>query len=489
MKFILKLHPEITIKSDSVRRRFTRILESNIRNLFKPYEFKVALWNRWDKLILEAKTTSRSEIEQVLDQLKRIPGIEQCLQVQQSEYHSLDDIYQQVKAVWGDKLADKRFAVKVRRRGKHDFTSMDVARYVGGGLNQHCDSAGVDLTNPQVLIELEVDKDQLLIINNRFKCLGGMPLPTQEDVISLISGGFDSGVSSYQMIRRGARTHYCFFNLGGKEHEIAVKQVACYLWQRFGASHRVKFISVNFEPVVEQILERTDNGLMGVVLKRLMLKAASIVADNLAVSTLVTGEAMGQVSSQTLSNLAVIDRATDKLVLRPLICMDKAEIINLAREIGTEDLSKSIPEYCGVISNRPTVKADLGQIEQQQTLIDEGLIESLVQAAYVEDIRRIVREATEEVREVETTQSLPDKAVVLDIRSAEEQERAPLRVEGKEVKHLPFYRLASQFPNLDQNRQYYLFCDRGVMSRMQALLLHENGYTDVKVFRPKTVRH
>lgn len=485
MKFILKLHPEITIKSDSVRRRFTRILESNIRNLFKACEFKIALWNRWDKLILEAKTTAPDQLEQLLDQLKRIPGIEQCLQVQQSDYQDIDDIYQQVKAVWGDKLSGKRFAVKVRRRGKHEFTSMDVARYVGGGLNQHCDTGGVDLTRPQVLIELEVDKDQLLIINHRFKCLGGMPLPTQEDVLSLISGGFDSGVSSYQMIRRGARTHYCFFNLGGKEHEIAVKQVACYLWQRFGASHKVKFISVNFEPVVAQILERVDNGLMGVVLKRLMLQAATIVADNLAVSTLVTGEAMGQVSSQTLSNLAVIDRATEKLVLRPLICMDKSEIINLARDIGTEDLSKSIPEYCGVISNRPTVRADLELVEQQQALIDQGLIESVVRAANVLDIRRIVKEADEEVREVETTQSLPDDAVILDIRSPEEEERSPLHVEDSEVKRLPFYRLSSQFAGLDQQHHYYLYCDRGVMSRMQALLLHEQGYTDVKVYRPK----
>lgn len=485
MKFILKLHPEITIKSDSVRRRFTRILESNIRNLFKPYDFKIALWNRWDKLILEAKTTAPEELAQLLDQLRRIPGIEQCLQVQQSSYQDIDDIYQQVKAVWGDKLSGKRFAVRVRRRGKHDFTSMDVARYVGGGLNQHCDSAGVDLTNPQMLIELEVDKDQLLIINDRFRCLGGMPLPTQEDVVSLISGGFDSGVSSYQMIRRGARTHYCFFNLGGSEHEIAVKQVACYLWQRFGASHKVKFISVNFEPVVAQILEHVDNGLMGVVLKRLMLQAATIVADNLAVSTLVTGEAMGQVSSQTLSNLAVIDKATDKLVLRPLICMDKSEIISLAREIGTEDLSKSIPEYCGVISNRPTVKADLKQVEQQQALIEPRLIENVVSAADVLDIRRIVKEADEEVREVETSQSLPEDAVILDIRSPEEEERAPLQMHGPEVKHLPFYRLSSQFASLDQQRQYYLYCDRGVMSRMQALLLHEKGYTDVKVYRPK----
>lgn len=109
----------------------------------------------------------------------------------------------------------------------------------------------------------------------------------------------------------------------------------------------------------------------------------------------------------------------------------------------------------------------------------------MVRAADVLDIRRIVKEADEEVREVETTQSLPDNAVILDIRSPEEEERAPLKVQGSEVKHLPFYRLSSQFADLDQQRHYYLYCDRGVMSRMQALLLHEQGYTDVKVYRPK----
>jgi len=82
-------------------------------------------------------------------------------------------------------------------------------------------------------------------------------------VLSLISGGFDSGVSSYQFIKRGCRVHYCFFNLGGAAHEVGVKQVAYYLWNKFSASHKVKFLAVPFEPIVAEILEKIDNGHMG----------------------------------------------------------------------------------------------------------------------------------------------------------------------------------------------------------------------------------
>ncbi|WP_109340019.1 tRNA uracil 4-sulfurtransferase ThiI [Saliniradius amylolyticus] len=485
MKLIIKLHPEITIKSDDVRRRFTRLLESNVRNVFKPYEFKVAVHNRWDKLELVAAADTPEQQQQVRAQLKCIPGIEQCLLVKESDYQDLDDIYQQVKQVWGDKLAGKTFAVRAKRRGKHEFSSMEVARYVGGGLNQNCNTAGVKLKNPDVTIELEVNKDKLLIIHERFKCLGGMPLPTQEDVVSLISGGFDSSVASFQMIRRGARTHFCFFNLGGREHEIGVKQVCKYLWQRYSASHRVKFIGVDFEPVVAEILEKVDNGLMGVVLKRMMMRAAALVADKLATSTIVTGECMGQVSSQTLANLDVINKATDKLVLRPLIAMDKSEIIRQAREIGVEDLAAGIPEYCGVISKKPTVKAILERVEEEEAKLSADLIERVVYAADMQDIRRIVKEAEHQVSSAETSSTLPEAAVVVDIRSQDEVDDKPLSLDGIAIEHIPFFKLATQFAELPQDREYYLYCDRGVMSQMQALLLKEQGYSNVRVYRPK----
>ncbi len=101
----------------------------------------------------------------------------------------------------------------------------------------------------------------------------------QDGVLSLISGGFDSAVSSYLSMRRGLLTHFCFFNLGGDEHEIAVKEVALYLWMRYGSTHPVRFITVPFEEVVREILEKVDNSQMGVVLKRVMLRAATRVAE------------------------------------------------------------------------------------------------------------------------------------------------------------------------------------------------------------------
>ena len=138
--------------------------------------------------------------------------------------------------------------------------------------------------------------------------MGGFPLGCQDSVLSLISGGFDSSVSSYLCIKRGLQTHYCFFNLGGRAHELAVKEVALFLWMKYHASHRVKFISVPFEGVVEEILNNVDNAHMGVVLKRIMLRAAEKLAQGLHIEALVTGESVAQVSSQTLANLSVIDR-------------------------------------------------------------------------------------------------------------------------------------------------------------------------------------
>jgi len=278
--------------------------------------------------------------------------------------------------------------------------------------------------------------------------------------------------------------HYCFFNLGGAAHEIGVRQVAHYLWNRFGRSHRVRFVAINFEPVVGEILERVEDGQMGVVLKRMMVRAASLVAERYGVQALVTGEALGQVSSQTLTNLRLIDNASDTLILRPLISHDKEHIINVARAIGTEDFARTMPEYCGVISKSPTVRAVKAKIEAEEQNFDFSILERVVQEATNVDIREIAEQTEEEVIEVETVASFGDSDAVLDIRSIDEQDSRPLNVTGVEIKSMPFYKLGSHFADLDQSKTWLLYCDRGVMSRLQALYLHEQGFKNVKVYRP-----
>jgi len=482
MKFIIKLFPEITIKSQSVRLRFIKILTGNIRNVLKSYEENLAVVRHWDHIVVRAK--NEADGPAIRDALTRIPGIHHVLEVDDVEYSSLHDIYEKAYAMYHEQLENKTFCVRVKRRGKHEFSSIEVERYVGGGLNQHIDSARVKLKDPDVTVHLEIEDDRLLLIKARYEGIGGFPIGTQEDVLSLISGGFDSGVSSYMLMRRGCRVHYCFFNLGGAAHEIGVRQVAHYLWNRFGSSHRVRFVAINFEPVVGEILEKVDDGQMGVVLKRMMVRAASQVAERYGVQALVTGEALGQVSSQTLTNLRLIDGVSDTLILRPLISHDKEHIINIAREIGTEDFARTMPEYCGVISKSPTVKAVKAKIEAEEQNFDFSILDRVVQSATNVDIREIAQQTQQEVVEVETVTGFGPNEVILDIRSIDEQDDKPLQVEGVEIASLPFYKLSTKFGDLDQSKTYLLWCERGVMSRLQALYLHEQGFNNVKVYRP-----
>jgi thiamine biosynthesis protein ThiI len=483
MRLIVKYHPEINIKSRSVRKRFSKLLESNIRIIVKRIFPSAHIVARWSDVVIEANSITPEQQAEVIDAVSRIPGVDQYNEVVEYPFVDFDTAFADVASHWQSEIEGKSFCVRVKRSGKHDFTSNDLERYIGGGLNQAVESAKVVLKKPDVTVKVELKDDRLQVIKANHKGLGGMPIPTQEDVLSLISGGFDSGVATYHIMRRGARTHFCFFNLGGKEHEIGVKQVSYQIWKRYSSSHKTKFVSVNFEPVVDEILTNIDNGLMGVVLKRMMMRAASKVAERLNIQALVTGESLGQVSSQTLTNLNVIDRVTETLILRPLIHMDKAEIIETSREIGTHDFAAAMPEYCGVISKKPTTRAVLSEVEATEANFNFDVLDAAVDNAEVIDIRKIEEQSQQEVQEVELVNEIPAGSVVVDIRAPEEEEDKPLELDGIEVVTIPFFKLATKFGDLDQSKEYYLYCEKGVMSRLQALLLHEHGFKSVKVYR------
>ena len=480
MKFIIKLFPEIMIKSESVRKRFIKILTGNIRNVLNKHDDTLAVVRHWDYIEVRSKLPENRP--HLIELLQRIPGIHHFLEVDEKQFTDLHDIFEQTLQDVGSQLENKTFCVRVKRKGKHNFSSIEAERYIGGGLNQHIATAKVKLTNPDVTVRVEIENDKMMLVKARHTGIGGYPIGTQEDVLSLISGGFDSGVSSYMLIRRGSRVHYCFFNLGGAAHEIGVKQMAYHIWNRFSPSHKVRFIAINFEAVVGEILEKIDSSQMGVVLKRMMVRAASKIAERFAIQAILTGEALGQVSSQTLTNLRLIDEASETLVLRPLISHDKEQIIATAKEIGTDDIAKSMPEFCGVISKNPTVKAVREKIVAEELNFDFSILENAVQNAQYLDIRKIAEQTERDVVQVDVVSVLTGEDVILDIRSPEETDENPLQLEGRNVTLLPFYKLSSQFASLDQSKTYLLYCERGVMSKLQALYLKENGFNNVKVF-------
>ncbi len=316
--------------------------------------------------------------------------------------------------------------------------------------------------------------------------LGGFPLGCLDSVLSLISGGFDSAISSYLCIKRGLRTHYCIFNLGGKAHELAVKELAWFLWMKYHTSHCVKFVTVPFQNVIAEILGKIDNAQMGVVLKRMMLRAAEQVAKKLKIEALVTGESVAQVSSQTLANLAVIDLAVQFLVLRPLCTMDKQDIIDMSRRIGTEEFSKNIPEYCAVISNKPTTRAKRRLIEYQETKFDFTILDGSIKNANYQLITDLLDSDISATTDVSVESMLAPGATVIDIRHPMEAEARPFTVHAMansvQVLTIPFYQLRTAFNKLDRNQHFLLYCEKGMMSRLHAAHLRDEGFANVSVF-------
>ena len=482
MKFIIKYFSEITIKSKPVRRRFVGQLADNLRSVLRDLDPDVVVHKQWDKLLVETAQSDEALLQIMLEAMRNTPGITYILEVREHALCPIDKIVAHILPIYQQRLSGKTFAVRCKRTGTHDFRSIDVERQLGADLIASTDVAGVRLKHPEVTVELEINDEKLFVIESRHRGLGGFPIGSVDAVLSLISGGFDSPVASYLMMKRGMRTHFLFFNLGGRDHELGVKEVSLYLWHKYGSNQRVLFISVPFEEVIAELLTRVQDSQMGVILKRMMLRVGDRIAGSLGIDALVTGECVAQVSSQTVRNLSVIDEVIDRVVFRPLIASDKGDIIDVAKQIGTEEFAANMPEYCGVISVNPTTKAKLDRVEAQENKFDMAILDRAIENAVHTRIDRLAEENLERI-DVEVLSIPLAQSTIVDIRHPDEEERAPLKVNSPVIK-IPFYELHTRSAELADDKTYMLYCGKGVMSRLHASHLLESSGLDVKVYAP-----
>ncbi len=477
-KFILKFFPEIMVKGASAKKQMIGQLYANLVEILGQIDTNITVKKFSDKIEVLTPITVLVEVRVKLLETSGIENVLEVLQV--DDMDTIDKIKVKVGELFIDSLEGKTFAVRVKRKGKHDFTSQDMERVIGGYLLATSKATKVQLKNPEVFVPMELIENELNIITTKYKGLGGFPMGTCGEILSLMSGGFDSTVASYLTMKRGIKTHFIFFNLGGNAHEIGVKQVALYLWSKFGSSHRVKFITVAFDSILEEIFRSTAPTYMGVMLKRLMLKASEKVADELDIDALLTGESVAQVSSQTLRNLSLIDQASSKLILRPLSTMNKQEIISIANDIGTRYFAESMPEYCGVISQNPIIHGSFKRMEKIERRFNYEVLDKAVEDAqhiYVNDIVDDINKlaAVEVVQDLST-----QKYVVIDIRPEDEC----IETTCPSIK-IPFYKLKAEFKKLPQDKEYLLYCEKGIMSQLHAQYLRDaESYTNIRVYRP-----
>jgi len=477
-KFILKLFSEIMVKGDKAKKDMIAQLYQNLQNMLSKIDNDIHIKKFSDKIEV---VTPIELVEKSKEILLNTPGIDQILEALQFDnITTLEDIKEIVGSIVIESLEDKTFVVRAKRTGQHPFNSHEIERVVGGYLLAKSKAKGVDLHNPDIVVRLELINNQLNIITKHYKGLSGFPIGSGGDILSLMSGGFDSTVASYMSIKRGLKTHYVFFNLGGNAHEIGVKQVALYLWSKFASSHRVKFVTIPFEDVVAQIFKDIPPSYMGIMLKRLMLQASEEIANDMDIDALLTGESVAQVSSQTLRNLALIDSATSKLVLRPLATTNKPEIIQIAQKIGTKSFAESMPEYCGVISQNPVTHGSYKRLEKVIKAFDYSVLQDAISSAKSIYVDEIIDDINQKAPiEIVTNPAKDD--IIIDIRSEEDT----LQHSNKVLK-IPFYNLKKEFQKkLSKNDNYLLYCQKGIMSQLHAQYLKdENIAPNIKVYRP-----
>jgi thiamine biosynthesis protein ThiI len=333
--FLLRLSGELSTKSRTTRRRFQRFLVEAIEDALRSAELEFRVRDEWGRVFVEASSGA------ALDVLSRVFGIASLSPIDATCPSELGAIVEVGERIYADRVRGGTFAVRARRAGTHAFNSRDVNYELGAALNRY---AEVDLDEPHVVVGVEVREDATYLFAERVAGAGGLPAGVEGGALALISGGYDSAVAAWMMMKRGVALDYIFCNLAGAAYERAVLAVAKSLTDEWGYGTRPRIHVVDFEEPLRRLRQDVEERFWQVVLKRLMYRVGESVARKIGAHALVTGEAVGQVSSQTLANLAAIDDVTRLPVLRPLVGFDKLEIIERSRAIGTYALSEKVRE-------------------------------------------------------------------------------------------------------------------------------------------------
>ena len=313
------------------------------------------------------------DFEEAVETLKKVFGIAAFSRaaIAEKDFDSIKDV---ALEYLGDELRGvKTFKVNAKRSDKKfPMTSPEICREVGAHLLRSIGTLSVDVHNPDITVTVEVRDKNVFIHGNQIKGAGGMPVGSAGRVALLVSGGIDSPVAGWMMAKRGLQLnaiHFAAPPYTSKRAEMKVHDLVSIVAKYSG---RVNFAVVNFTEIQETIKEKCPEELFTIIMRRLMMKIAIRIAQRDGCGALVTGESLGQVASQTLGAIACTDAVSDMPVFRPLIGMDKDEIITISRKIGTFETSILPYEDCCTVftPKHPKTRPTLELIEKAESAVD-----------------------------------------------------------------------------------------------------------------------
>lgn len=378
---------EIGVKGKN-RYIFENKLIKNVKNILKPIG-KFNVYKEYGRIYVDL---DGYDYEEVIEEVRKVFGIVGvCPAVRaEKDYNLLKEL---ALKMLEEKIEQGYKSFKVdSRRGDKDFklTSQEMSLDIGGYLvSQVKDKIAVDVRNPEVKIHCELRQNHVMVYSDTIPGYGGLPLGTNGRAMSLLSGGIDSPVASWMVAKRGMELeciHFHSYPFTSEKSQEKVRDLAQILAKYCG---RVRLHKVNMLEIQKAIGLNCKDEEMTIISRRFMMRIAERVAESRHCDALVTGESIGQVASQTIQGLTCTNASVSMPVFRPLIAMDKTEIIDVAKTIGTFETS-IIPEEdcCSVFApKRPVTKPKLDRIEADEASLDvEGLIADAIEKMEVEII-------------------------------------------------------------------------------------------------------
>ena len=357
---IIARYGEIGLKSPKIRSRFERKLVKNIKATFE-----CEVERNQGRIYIFPQ-----DFNEGIEKLNRVFGV-----VSYSPATSTDSTYDGIDetlTAYTEELIsegildeDTKFAIKCRRVGNHDYTSQEMAAHCGGVVRSVV-LAPVDLTNPDLTIFVEIRENKAFIYHEKIKGPGGLPLGTQGRVVVLLSSGIDSPVAAYLMMKRGCAVVALHCNndpfSGPKVTELfnqLVDQLNIY-----AKGNPIRKRIIDYGEYLQAAKDNAPEKMTCVLCKSGMYHIAEKLAQKVGADAIVDGSSVGQVASQTLSNILATRYGVDMPILSPLIGLDKEEITAIAKEIGTFEISKIDDGGCSAVPKYPETRADLNRVKE-----------------------------------------------------------------------------------------------------------------------------
>jgi thiamine biosynthesis protein ThiI len=368
---IIRPGGEIGIKSEATRFTYERLLLKNIKNTLKHYKIPYERTMR-ERGRIYIKTEKPNE---TAAKLTRVFGVSSVSPATQTNSHMDNIVETAVNSASATIRSDSSFAVRCRRVGEHPYSSMDVCEEVGNQVLKRLKDRNlrVNLKSPQFTLGIEVRDADAYVFSENLKGPGGFPLGSQSKVVCLLSGGIDSAVACWLVMKRGCPIIPVYFDNAPLTDETTTAkalEVAKKLFEwSIGFSRRVYVVPHGKN--LKAFVEHAPRKLTCILCKRMMYRVAERVASRERAEGIVTGEAIGEQASQTLTNLRVLDEASlEYPIHRPLLGFDKTETTELARKIGTFEISIQKAKSCCAAPSKPSTKAKLQIVKKAEEKLD-----------------------------------------------------------------------------------------------------------------------